>query len=371
MWLAVALGMEVGLLSHPAWGQRPGERIYAFLDLPVAPRLAGLGGKTPALVGLPEPALAVYNPALASRAIDRCVAIGYAPYFAGTHYNNMAYFQSLGSWGSWGVSVRQLWYGRFVARDEQGAAEGSFTAYDLAIGAHYAFAPIRGLSIGLSISPILSLIGGYGSVGLTSDVGAVYQMADGLLAFGVLARNLGGAFKHYAPYEDDWASFELLAGMSLTLRHAPLRFVLTLQHLETWNARRIPREDYFPAVGDGRSDEQLPSTWQRVYMEVLAHPILGVELVPGRYFYLQVGFNPSQIQTMSQNGAFGLAGLSYGAGVHYRRFALRYARSHSHFRGATHHVSLFINLAPHGTTERLPLATDLDVEPPINIKTDE
>ena len=47
------------------WAQRGGESTYAYLQLPVSPRIAALGGKVPGYGGEKDLSLSVANPAFA------------------------------------------------------------------------------------------------------------------------------------------------------------------------------------------------------------------------------------------------------------------------------------------------------------------
>lgn len=348
--LGIVFVCTLTLHSTHATAQSGGEKSFAFLNLPISPRLAALGGKAPALINLPEPSLAVYNPALASEELHMNIEAGFTLYYAGIKYNHAAYFHNLPQYGILGASMRQIWYGRFQERNEMGEHLGSFTAYDMAINMHYAFAPIESLSIGITVSPIISAIERYTAFALTADLGLLYQSTDKLFSAAILARNIGGSLKHYNPRQRERAPFELLAGVTVTLKHAPIRFIFTLQNLENWRLRHIAEESYYPVHGDGRGEAATVSLWKKIYSEALVHPLIGVEVTPSKYFYLQVGYNHKMQRDMHVEARRWISGLSYGAGLRIKRFALSYSRTHYHLHGATNHIALYLNLAPNGTT---------------------
>ncbi|PIE84304.1 MAG: hypothetical protein CSA07_02895 [Bacteroidia bacterium] len=335
------------LLPALALGQGGGRRAYTFLDLPVSPRLTGLGGKAPALFRAVDPGLAVFNPALADAEIHNRLELGASLYFADIVFNHAAYFRATPRVGTYGLGVRQVWYGRFDGRTPTGAPDGSFTAYDMALSAYYSRSLLPGLRAGLSVNPILSRIESYNSLALTADLGLLYSHADGVVQTGLVVRNLGGTL---IPYHKSYtaAPVDVTLGWSFTLQHAPLRFLLTLQHLENINYRYIREEAHSSSYMVVDPNREEPKWWQQLLQELVAHPVLGVEIAPMRYFYLQLGYNAHRAQEMALKGHYAFEGLSYGLGVNIQRFSLNFARSHYHAHGATNHLSVSLRF---GRTE--------------------
>ncbi len=320
--------------------QGGGRHAYTFLDLPVSPRLAALGGKAPSLINSPSPSLGMHNPAAALPDIHGMAEVGFTLYYASIKYNHAAYFHHVPSIGMLGLSLRQVWYGRLTRRDALGAAQGHFTAYDQALSLHYSQTLWRGLRIGATLTPILSRIERYTSVALGMDVGLLYHSDDRFVSAGLLCRGVGASLRGYTRNAVESTPFEVLAGASLGLEYAPVRFIVTLQHLENWKSRFSSEDTRNPLEGNGRWEEESESNWQALYRELLAHPIIGMELYPSRYFYLQVAYNHKRRSEMAVEARPYLVGFSWGVGIQIKRFSFGFARAVYHVHGATNHISI-------------------------------
>ena len=336
-------------LPYMGWGQiwvqdakglDRGREGYAFLHLAEAPRLAALGGKAPALVHGLQPGVAVHNPALALPELHQYLQVAYTLMYAGLNYSQASYFHELPSLGMVGASVRQLWYGRFNGYDEQGQPTGSFTAYDVALALHYNQEIAQGLHVGFSLAPIISSIERYTSFALAMDIGVLYYTPNRLFAASLLCRNLGSGLKGYTPRRRELTPLELMAGVDITLAHAPLRFLITLQNLENWHLRYNPNTSYRRLFGDGKAEDHRETVWEAILGEALAHPIIGVEITPVKYVYFQLGYNHSRRMEMQLEARPFLVGFSWGIGVEYRHFQFNFSRSLYHLHGAMNHVSV-------------------------------
>ncbi len=334
------LSLVLGVLSSLSLlAQRGGESTYAFLRLPVSPRIAALGGKLPGYGGEKDLSLSIANPAFAHLRLHNAAEVSGSLFLAGIKYSHASYFYALDSSFTLGAHIRQMWYGSFQRRDEFGMPQGTFRAFEMAVGVHASYQLWKGWSIGATLTPIYSSLERYWSFGLACDIGVGYADAEGLISAGVVAQNLGGSLKTYSGRHEA-APFELLAGAKIRLRNAPLVFVFTLQHLENWNTRFLRENAYTPAITDGRDPSTKPTLWQEISAEALAHPILGIEFHPVRYFFLQVSYNHARRMEMITPDRYLLEGFSYGFGVQIQRFALRFSRSTYHLSGASNHLSI-------------------------------
>ncbi len=329
------------LALQTALAQRGGESTFAYLKLPLSPRIAALGGRVPGYGGEKELSFAIANPAFASSHLHNAVEITGHLLFADAKYNSAAYFFALDSTLTLGTDLRQVWYGRFERRDERGFADGSFAAYEMALGLHAAYRFSSGWSVGVSLTPLYSLLERYWSLGLACDLGVGYTDAEGLLSAGLVLQNLGATLKSYSGRHEN-APFELLAGIKVRARHAPLVFVFTLQHLENWQRRFVRESAYSSVLRDGVNPDDKPSLISELTAELFAHPVLGVEFHPFRYFFAQLSYNHARRMEMLIPNQYSTEGFAWGFGVQVQRVALRYSRAFYHHAGATNHFSLAI-----------------------------
>lgn len=340
-WRWVLIGCLLICSRGEVRAQRGGHGVFTFLDAPISPRVAGIGGKVASIGDLNTSGAGAYNPALISPAMRGQAEASFALYYAGIQYSNVAYFHQL-PWGHMmGVSTRQMWYGKFTRRDGFGNEQGSFSAYDFTLSLHYAMPCGDYFTLGASLTPIYSQLEQYNAFGLVLDVGFQYTSEDGLFTASIVAKKIGGTLKPYSRGRREWAPFELIAGLSYTLEHAPLRFIFTLQNLESWNNRFLRADSYTDHLANLSETQQEITVGDRIGAELLAHPIVAVELIPLRYFFLQLGYNPVRGQQMGLKGYPFIEGLSYGFGVNVRRFGLHFSRAHYHRAGATNHIAVY------------------------------
>lgn len=316
-----------------------GRGVFAFLELPMSPRLAGLGGKIASISEEVSSGLGIYNPALIAPNAHGALEAGVSLYYANIRYDYASYFHNLYPVGMLGVSLRQVWYGRMVRRDEMGTEQGSFTAFDMTLGLHCARRLGEHWTLGLTLSPIYSKLAEYWAIGLTLDAAILYQSTDRLFDCALLLRNFGGSLKPYASSHREWAPPEILLGCSYTLEHAPLRFIVTLQNLESWGNRNIVGDSYRGNVTE-KNTRQGVDLGKKILQEFLVHPIVGLEITPMRYFFLQVAYNYRRRSDLGLDNVPFVEGLSFGLGINVGRLKLHYSRAYYHQAGGTNHFSI-------------------------------
>lgn len=342
-------------LSGAVSGQVGGEGVFAFLDLPVTPRVAGLGGKVASCQELNTSGMGAYNPSLITPAMHGQLEVGSSLFYGGMAYSHTSFFYQLNRGGIVGGSMRGIWYGRMTRRGELGEAQGTFSAYDLAFSAHWAYSLGDHFRVGVSLTPIYSQLESYWALGLILDAGVSYVSSSGLFNASLLLKNFGGSVRPYSRGNHEWAPVELLIGCSYTLENAPLRFFLTIQNLNRWNTRYMYHAHYTGNEGDMHPAKEKVWPEHHHQAEVAAHPIVGLEIIPSRFFFLQIAYNYSRRQQLGIAGQFWFEGFSYGLGLNVGRFTLHYSRAHYHRAGGTNHLAIawqFISLQRGGV--RLP-----------------
>lgn len=327
------------LLSMRAHGQDGGGYAYGFLSLPFSPRVVGQGGKPAAVLHLPDPSLATANVSLLGPEHANTAYLAHSLHYAGVQYSQAAYFHAF-EVGVGGLSFRHALYGNIPSHDALGVPQGYFRAYEMALSMHYSYEFWPGWRAGITLTPLLSQIAHYYSIALAVDAGLSYHSPSYAFVCSLLVRNAGIGLKGYSRGVHEQPPLELLLGLSYTLTHAPLRFFLTLQNMESMRARFSQAEKPRPYYGDGRPKAEQPSLGGKIGREILAHPVVGVEIIPSRYFYLQLAFNAQRFQHMALPGRGYPSGLSWGLGVNYRRFSLNFSETTLHVAGLTHHISV-------------------------------
>ena len=325
------------LIAGSSFAQVGGEGTYAFLNLTTTPRLAALGGKV-ASFDDPELGLALYNPSLLNSSMHNQFAFSYVGYYAGIRYGSVMYSRSIEKIGSFGIGIMQVNYGSFTEASETGIITGSFTASDMAINLLYSRTFDSIFTVGINIKPIYSHLYTYTSYGIAADIGFNYSHPNKLFAAGIVLRNAGTMIKPYTP--DTWQNlpFEIVAGFSKKLAHAPFRIVATFHQLQNYSIYYNRPEPDNSSLGstENTSDSKLKS----LSNEALSHLILGVEFVPFKSFCFRAGYNYQRRNELKVEENISSVGFSWGFGIKISKFQVSYGQSKYHLAGPTKYFSI-------------------------------
>lgn len=302
-----------------------GSSVFHFLDLPTSSRLNALGGENVSIAD-GDISMAFMNPALLTQNTDKVLQLNYAYYLAGTMFGSAMYGHNYKE-NYFGAAVHYLDYGQMEYADEMGNLLGTtFTAKDICVNLMYARQLGPMFRVGATIKPIFSVYERYNSFALGADIGGHFQTTDSLFQLGLALRNIGWQLKSF--YETDFGQhtemlpLNLELGMSLKLRHAPLRFSLTVHNLQRW--------DIAPA-----------ETTVKWHDMLFRHTIWAIDVVPkSEKFYLTVSYNHRRQAEMNIVDAGGIAGFAFGAGVKVYKFRVGFAMSQYSKSNFTYQVSL-------------------------------
>ncbi|HKK40764.1 MAG TPA: type IX secretion system protein PorQ [Bacteroidales bacterium] len=317
------------------FAQTGGDNVYEFLNLTHSGLVASLGGTN---VSLPvnDLNMAYHNPALLNEPMDNSFALNYVNYFAGINYGLAMYSRSYTSKGNFALGMTYLNYGSFTEADPAGTITGNFTAAEYALSMIYSKTIDSVINIGINIKPVLSHLERYTSTGIAVDIGAEWHNSSGLFSAGMVIRNIGYQLTRYAGEPRESLPFEIQAGVTQALAHAPFRVSLTLRHLEKFDLTYTytdPGSTTTPTTGTSGFSENL-----------LRHAILGVELTPGKNFYLSAGYNYQRRRELSVDSKTSTVGLSWGFGVNTSIMNIEFGRATYHLAGSSTHVSIILRL---------------------------
>lgn len=315
-----------------------GEKTYQFLELTNSARIAALGGTQVAIADTTDLNLPYHNPALLHEGMNNQFLINYVNYLAGINYGYASFAPRFNLKGNLAFGMHYINYGEFREATEQGELTGNFfNAAEYALNVIYSNSYKR-LRYGANLKPVFSAFESYRSFGLAADLGVAYSSGDSLTHVGLVARNLGSQLTTY--YDDgnrEPIPFNLQAGISTRLRHAPVVFSLTMQHLTNWSLAWYEEED----------EQDLESWYQRqesFAKQIMRHAVLGVEILPSDNFILRAGYNYQRRQELKYDERLSTVGFSMGFGVRIKRFSLDFATSRFHLAGSSNLFSLAVNL---------------------------
>lgn len=327
MRILTVIALSVLALSRLS-AQTGGDNVYGFLDINHSAFAAATGGMTVSQ-GLDDLSLPYFNPALLSNSMDNDMSLSFSSYFAGITYGYASWSGGLQGKGTLAGGISFISYGKFTGADASGNITGSFSGSEYALNIIYSRVIDSSFTAGINIKPVLSHLERYFSTGICADIGVSYHNARLLLDAGLVIRNAGFQLKSYTGAGGEPLPFEIVAGVTKRLEHAPFRFSLTLRHLEKpdltydWDTA-----DDAPEGGTGEN--------------ILRHMIFGAEILPVENLWIGAGLNYRRRSELRTEQRAGMAGFSWGFGFKARAFSLAYGRDTFHLAGSANHLTVTI-----------------------------
>ncbi|PKP36328.1 MAG: hypothetical protein CVT98_08235 [Bacteroidetes bacterium HGW-Bacteroidetes-15] len=323
------------------FAQVGGQGVYSFLNLTITPRSAALGSKVVAL-DESDPGVVLNNPSHLTSDLHNQLALSYVSYFADIKYGFVSYTKHYEGVGTFGIGLQHVGYGDFIEANSAGVITGSFNGYDMAFNLIYSRTFDSLFTVGINLKPIYSHLEQYNSFGVAADIGITYISREHLFAAGLTARNIGTMLKPYTPETWERLPFELIAGVSQKLKHAPFRFVVTFQQMQTTSLHyQRPKQNI---TFYGEEEEVSVSAFERIGGEFVSHLILGVEFVPVKNFYIRGGYNFQRRNELKIEERASTVGFSWGLGTKINKFHINYSRATYHLVGASNHFSISTDL---------------------------
>ncbi len=342
--------------------QTGGASTYSFLNMVSPARTAALGGNTVAIRDH-DISLSAGNPSLLNSEMQKQLSVSAVNYFAGINYGNIMYGMKADKLNTLSSGIRYADYGRIQETDANGDETGrNVSAMDMtatvALARNLGGMKRKGLLVskdslftaGLALNLIYSNIADYTSLGLTVDAGISYYNTRQNLGFTLLGKNIGRQLKPYYKDHIEPIRPQLTAGFSKKFNRAPLRLILTLQHLEIWNLRNTNNEIKSLNVNLSGTESEKKS---EIFLDnFFRHFIFAFELLPGKNFYLRAGYNVNRRRELMVLSRKAISGFTWGFGFRISKFHLSYANAVYSIAGATNHITLAFNLGELTTRKR-------------------
>jgi len=316
-----------------------GESTYQFLELTNSARIAALGGNQIAISDSTDLNLPYHNPASLHKSMGNKVLVNYVNYMTDINYGYASFAKSFDSIGNFALGLHYINYGKFDEATEFGDLTGNtFKAAEYAFHIIYSNSYKR-LNYGASLKPILSSFESYQSFGIAADLGVSFASKSKYTNVSLVARNLGTQITTY--YDDgnyEKIPFNLQAGISGRLKHAPINLALDMQYLNHWDlGNPEPSENDDETMDFFEREESFGK-------QIMRHLVFGVEILPSENFILRVGYNYQRREELKFNDKASMVGFSAGFGLKIKRFHLDYAISQYHLAGSSNLFSLAINI---------------------------
>ena len=311
-----------------------GSNTYQFLELPPSPRHMAFGTWVSTLSpNSIHSALA--NPAMVSDSIQGQAVLNYQPYFAGINRGTAAAFFGLKEGRSILIDTRFIHYGTFDETNIFGEKIGKFSGNEVSLGVAYAHNFLtKNLFFGLRLNLISSTLAEYNSTGFTLDLGLYHTPPSSRYRFGLVARNIGTQLRTYDSVKEN-IPFSLSFGISNELQYLPLRWHLSIDHLQNWKLSYVnPNQQQ--SNFEGELVDENPSFLD----ELFRHFVFGAELFPDQSFSLQIGYNFLRSAELSIAEVRSFSGLSFGFGINLRKFRFNYSHARFSAAGNTNFIGL-------------------------------
>lgn len=320
------------LFTSSVFSQTGGDNIYEFLNLTHSGLVSSLGG-TNVSIQTGNLNLAYHNPGLLSADMSKSLALNYVNYFAGINYGLAMYSRSVPDIGNFAAGLTYLNYGTFTESDPTGLITGSFSAAEYSLSLIYSRQIDSLLTVGVTLKPILSQLEKYRSFGFAFDFGASWHNTSGLFSAGMVIKNIGYEVTTYAGEPRERLPFEIQAGVTQRLPHAPFRFSLTLRHLEKFDLT------YQYHTASASDNTKVSSGFLENSMR---HAIVGVELIPSKNFYVSAGYNYQRRRELEIETKTSTVGFSWGFGINTSMLNIEFGRATYHLAGSSTNVSLVV-----------------------------
>ena len=318
------------------FGQIGGEGIYRFLDITNSAKVAALRGTQIAFTDN-DLDLTFYNPSLLSDSMRNQLSINYVNYIAGIGAGYVSFAPNLKGRNTFAAGLHYINYGKFDGASETGVLTGTFGAAEYALNLIFSRTISQRLRIGINLKPIFSSFESYQSFGVAVDAGITYLSKDDFSSFSLVAKNFGSQITTY--YDNavrEKLPWDIQLGFSKRLAHAPVRLLITANHLNKWDLSYTNSQNE-TLQSDTKSNG--------VASLLMRHLIIGVELLPGSHVTLRLGYNYQRQKELAIEERPGLVGFSTGLGIKIAKFTFNYGIASYHLSATSHYFSLSANLS--------------------------
>ncbi len=239
----------------------------------------------------------------------------------------------------WGLTYYD--YGKISETDASGNLLGQVTPTDWVMQLSASRNYLQKWSYGVALKFIASNYGIYRSNGIAMDIGVLYTDTANLFSASLVAKNMGYQLKKYAGTEPEELPFDLQAGVSKRLKHAPISFSFTAHHLHQFDTRY--NDTVFNNENFGGN-----KTGKFTFDKIFRHFVFAAQVFPVPQLEVTAGYNHLRRQELNINNTTnGLNGFSVGLGLVVKPLSIRYARTHYQNNTGYNQLGLNITLNQH------------------------
>lgn len=321
--LKFALLLKAGLMIlSPALAQEV-TSTYQFLNVAPDAPVMGMGGVNTSWAGM-EPGSFINNPALSADSLHNFAGFNYLAYSRAYDMLSAYYHYKGPKEGLLSGGIRHFTTGEMQGYDDSGNPTGTFSSAQTAVTVGYSLG-YNNFRYGINLNFINSGIAAYQSNAVAFTLGGIFHHPDKDFTLGASIHNIGFLLNDFTTTSDSRLPWDIRIGATYKPEHMPFRFSITGHHL----------------FNNDLLDDEISSS---DFKEVLAHVVIGTELVLSRNISIFAGYNHLVRQELKLQQTSGGAGFSYGFKWKTKTFQFAYGRGAYHIAGASHMLSLNMNL---------------------------
>jgi len=325
------------LTSISSFAQEAGSTPYDGLLLTCNARTAALGGTFLAVVD-EDVNLSLMNPSLLNVEQSGYVGFNYVNFFSDINLGEFGAAYALDSSKVISAGFKYFDYGDFTRTDAAGNENGSFGANALSASIGIGIKIDSLFTFGGKLKTYSASIDNLSSFALGADLALSYNKASKGFVATAMLKDIGYELSTFNNSPRNSLPFEIQLGFSKKLKHAPFRFNVMLENLQTWDLTFT--DPSFALVIDPSTGDVVNDNRWDFGDKLMRHVVVGTEILISDNLQFRAGYNYRRRQELKINDRPGTAGLSFGAGVRIKRFHINYGRSIYHQAGASNTFSL-------------------------------
>jgi hypothetical protein len=305
-----------------AFGQTGGTHSFPFLELTYNARSAGLGGNFISVYD-DDINLGVANPSLLNSQMNKDISFSSALQPGGINHGMLGYgFDLVKIQSTMSGYIKYISYGSFERTNEMGISEGTFTPFEMIAGAGIGKEINKRMRLGANLNFLYSQLETYNAFGASVDFAGTYFVEEKGFLLTMMARNIGYEFKGYFKGDRAPLPVQVQLAASYRVKHAPFRLTILAHHLQKWDIT-YNDPNLKPTV-DAFTGDTIPVERAGFFEKLGRHFSYQLEVLAGKHVDFRVGFDYHRRKEMALAARPGLAGFSFGLGVHFSKFRLDY-----------------------------------------------
>lgn len=316
------LGLFICGITFTGFTQTGGTSAFPFIDLTYNARSAGLGDD---FISVKDQDLniGIANPSLLNNEMQNGISLNQALLTGGINYGMVNYARNFKDKGTASAFIQYINYGKFQRTSVEGINEGTFNPVEMIIGTGFGKELNKRLSVGANAKLIYSQLEQYTSFGAAIDLAGTYYNEEKQFLVTALAKNAGVQFNSYANNGNRAPlPVEFQMATSYKLPHAPFRISLLAHHLNKWDLTYLdPNQKPTVDVLTGDTVFVQPAGFGE---KLARHFSYQLETLISKNLHLRVGFNYQRRKEMALSSRPGIAGMSFGVGMYFKRFSIDY-----------------------------------------------